>query len=124
METDKLRFDQWCLLEIMGHQRYAGRVTEETLAGASFLRIDIPELDGRPQFTKLFSASSVYSITPMAEDIARGIAAELRNEPVSVYDLPAEMREKLRSRPAITAPVSGYDDPDADLDDDDPDEPF
>lgn len=96
METDLLKFDQWCLLEIMGHQRFAGRVTEQTLGGASFLRIDIPALaDGQPAFTKLFSASSVYAITPMAEDLVRGVAAELRNVPVSVYDLPAEMRARL-----------------------------
>lgn len=100
-DTEQLKFDQWCLLEIMGHQRYAGRVTEQTIAGASFLRIDIPAVDEFPAFTKLFSASSVYAITPIAEDLVRGMAAELRNAPVSVYDLPAEMREKLQTRRAI-----------------------
>lgn len=122
-KPDPLKFDSWCLLEIMGHQKFAGRVTEETIAGSAFLRIDIPErADGTPAFTKFFSPSSVYSFTPMAEDLVRGIAAELRNAPIAAYDLPAEMRAKLLERPAI-ADMRGND-ADDDYDDIDDDEPF
>jgi hypothetical protein len=30
-QTEK--FDSWCLIELFGHQRIAGRVTETTIAG-------------------------------------------------------------------------------------------
>ena len=120
-KSDPLKFDSWCLLEIMGHQKFAGRVTEETIAGSAFLRIDIPaRADGTPAFTKFFSPSSVYSFTPMAEDLVRGIAAELRNAPIAAYDLPAEMRAKLMEKPAI-ADMRNEDD---DYDDMDYDEPY
>lgn len=98
MTTDK--FEQWCILEIMGHQRFAGLVSEQTLGGASFVRIDVPECEGQPAFTKLFGAGSIYCISPIAEDIARAMAKELRKKPVDVYDLPEELRAKLRT-PAI-----------------------
>jgi hypothetical protein len=33
-------FEEWALLELFGHQRLAGRVTEQQLGGASFVRVD------------------------------------------------------------------------------------
>ncbi len=112
------QFDQWCLLEIMGHQRYAGRVTEQTIGGTSFLRIHIPATPGKVAFTKFFSASSVYAITPIAEDLARGIAQKLDQEPISVYDLPEALREKLRQLATPRINRAPYND---DGNDDDPD---
>lgn len=114
MTTDK--FEQWCILEIMGHQRFAGLVSEQTLGGASFVRIDVPEAEGQPAFTKLFGAGSIYCISPIAEDIARAMAKELRKQPVNVYDLPEELRAKLRT-PAIvdSRGVAHDDDEDDDL---------
>ena len=38
MET----FEEWAVLELMGHRRLAGKVTEATIGGGAFLRIDIP----------------------------------------------------------------------------------
>ena len=120
MESEPLKFDEWCILEIMGHQRYAGRVTEHTIAGQSFLRIEIPASRGQVAFTKFFSASSVYAITPTTEELALGVAEQLCNVPISVYDLPEAMREKLRSKPAL-----GYDPVEADeLDEENEEEPF
>lgn len=114
MTTEK--FEQWCILEIMGHNTYAGLVSEQTLGGASFVRIDIPETDGQPAFSKLFGASSVYCITPVTEEIAKLRAKTLHQQPLSIYDLPQEVRDKLRATPALTGPSDGDDDDD-DFDD-------
>ena len=92
------KFEQWAILEIMGHNRFAGRVSEETIAGAAFLRIDIPAFGDRAEFTKLFSPSSVYAITPVSETIARGVAEELAHVPIGVYDLPEWMRDRLKTK--------------------------
>lgn len=96
-EAQPGRFDQWAILEIMGHQRYAGRVSEETIAGAAFLRIDIPAKKDQPAFTKLFSPASVYAITPCSEELARGVAEQLSQVPISIYELPEWMRERLKT---------------------------
>lgn len=88
------KFDQWAILEVMGHQKFAGRVTEQAIGGASFVRSDIPETEGRPAFTKLFGGGSIYCLTPVTEEVARALAAKLRNEPVQPWDLPDSYREK------------------------------
>ena len=122
-ETQSLKFDEWCILEIMGHQRYAGRVTEHTIAGQAFLRIDIPAVRDQVAFTKFFSASSVYAITPTTEELARGVATRVNNVPISVYDLPEEMRSKLLE-PTPLLPCSDDHDDHDDHDDDSDEEPF
>ncbi len=63
-------FDCYAILELMGHRRLAGRVTDATIGGGSFLRIDIPTKDGK-NITQFYSPASVYCISPTTEDIAR-----------------------------------------------------
>lgn len=36
-------FEGWAVLELMGHRRLGGYIREEQVAGAAFIRIDIPE---------------------------------------------------------------------------------
>ena len=35
-------FEGWAILELMGHRRLAGYLREQTVSGASFLRLDVP----------------------------------------------------------------------------------
>jgi hypothetical protein len=85
------------------------------VGGASFIRVDVPEIDGRPAFSKLFGAGSIFCITPMAEDVAMMYARQLKQTPLSVYDLPDDVRAKLRA-PALTGPIE-IDSDGEDLDD-------
>lgn len=80
-------FDQWGILELMGHVRLAGRVTEESLFGTALGRIDIPNGEGFT--TQYFGGSSVYRITPTTEEIARLVAIHNQPEPVHRWELPA-----------------------------------
>ncbi|MGP3914348.1 hypothetical protein [Nonomuraea sp. 10N515B] len=96
-------FDQWVILEILGHRRLAGRVTEASIAGGSFLRIDVPEADGQPAMTQYYAPSSVYALTPTTEEIARRAAALFRPAPVSRW----ELASAPRTAAAVDAP---YDD--------------
>jgi len=121
MNMQNTKFDIWGILDMMGHQRLAGRVTEETIGGASLLRVDIPEVNGIPAWTTYVSAASLYQITPVTEELARSMAAEIGKMPITFYDLPEEWRDKIRRAPvALPAPESDgeYDD----YDDDDPDD--
>ena len=38
------KFEQWGIVELMGHQRAAGRLSEESIGGANMLRVDMPEM--------------------------------------------------------------------------------
>ncbi len=85
--------DCWCLVELFGHQKIVGKVTEASLAGGAFLRVDVPEFDGAPAFTRYFSPGAIYSINPVSEDIARGLMSQHRHEPVQRFELP-QLAEK------------------------------
>lgn len=80
-------FDQWCLVELFGHQKIVGKVTEASLAGGAFLRVDVPEFEGQPAFTRYFGPGAIYSINPIAEQVAMGLLVHYRNAPVNEYQL-------------------------------------
>lgn len=91
------RFEGWCIVEIMGHQTFAGYVSERAVAGAGLLQIDVPAVDEQhPAFTKLFSPSAIYGITPTTEEHAREAARQIRVRPVSLYILPESRRLPVR----------------------------
>jgi hypothetical protein len=99
-------FDTWGILEIMGHQTYAGKLSEQTIGGAAFVRVDVPQVGDIPPFTKLFGGGSIYGITPTTEEVARLRAESLRQSPMSVYDLPEKVRQAMRAAAQPTlAPV-------------------
>lgn len=112
------QFEGWFILEILGHRRLGGFVREVQIAGAGFLRIDIPSLSGERVATQFYPPASVYALTPTTEEIARRVAAANRPEPVARWELesvnPSEVADRF------------YDTPQPDWDDDDdidPDEP-
>lgn len=79
----------WFIVELMGHRRLAGWVTEQTIAGAGFLRVDVPGIgtdDGKVA-TQFFAPSSVYAMTPTTEAMARRVALDCRVEPVKEWEL-------------------------------------
>lgn len=99
----------WAILELMGHRRLAGYVSEATLAGGSFLAIDIclpddgDRSDGQDTFvdpddhdcplkriaTQFYSPQSVYAITPTSRDTCLQVAQRNQPAPVARWELPA-----------------------------------
>lgn len=79
-------FNEWALVELFGHQKIVGKVSEATLAGGAFLRVDVPEFNGNPAFTRFYGPGAIYSINPVTEEIARGLMTQY--EPVSRFELP------------------------------------
>ena len=107
------KFDTWGVVEVMGHKRFAGRITEQAIAGAALVRVDVPAISFPDRefgaFSKLIGIGSVYCITPMSEELARKAARALSHEEAAmpVY-IPQE-----RQLPASTS----ADDDGVDLDD-------
>ena len=87
-EQDK--FDSWAVVELFGHQQIAGRVTEATIGGCSFLRVDVPDQPAReahsyfaaqpalPAYTRYFGNGAIYAMSPCTESAARAVAARIR----------------------------------------------
>lgn len=116
MTTQTPTFDTFAIIELFGHARIAGRVSEQVIAGAGMLRVDVPELPetkyhpAQPAYTRFFGSGAIYSITPVDEVIANQVAQQLRVKPVNVYFEMPQLR-------------SGNQDDDHDEDDFDQDDP-
>ena len=107
LQTEKQAFEQWAVIEIFGHQRIAGKVTEQTIGGCAFIRVDVPDLPektvddyGQPRsmppiagFTKLYGNGAIYSMSFVDEAIAKATAQQLRVLPIDSYTL----RDALKS---------------------------
>ncbi len=92
-------FEGWAIVEMLGHKKLAGKVSEQTLGGSALVRVDVPETShvresyGIPPktiavngYTKLIGVGSIYCITPCSEEIARAAATQLErwNDPIPV----------------------------------------
>jgi hypothetical protein len=86
-ESDK-GFEGWAILELMGHRRLGGLLSSEEIAGAAFIRIDVPHPQNLEEMvaTQFYAPQAVYAITPTTEDVAREIARGAP-EPVNRWDV-------------------------------------
>lgn len=64
---------QWAIIEIFGHRRHIGRLSEIEQFGAKMARIDQPKADGGFE-TLIYAGSALFSITPCTEEYARKAA--------------------------------------------------
>jgi hypothetical protein len=94
--------DTYAVVEVLGHNTFAGKVSQHVLGGTAFIRVDVPTLPERktktswgseqvyPEvrgFTKLIGASSIYAITPCSEEVARLTAESRRSSPLEVVNV-------------------------------------
>lgn len=82
------KFEEWALVELFGHQRIAGKVSEQEIGGCSFVRVDVPETKSAKAHTRFFGNGAIYSINPTTEEIARHLADRYDVIPVMSYELP------------------------------------
>jgi hypothetical protein len=87
MTNPEDKFDAWGLLELFGHQRLAGKLSEQTIGGCHFIRIDVPKVGEVAAYTRFFTQGAIYGMTPMDEATTLKLAAYLRAVPVSPYEL-------------------------------------
>jgi hypothetical protein len=85
MDT-KTSFESYAFLELMGHRKLAGLVQEVEIAGGKFLRIDVPDREGKLT-TQFYSPSSIYCITPTTEAMVKAYAERNSAAPVHRYEL-------------------------------------
>jgi hypothetical protein len=88
-EASAASFEGWAILELMGHRRLAGYVSEELVGGSCMIRLDIPgpKRAGEVAATQFYSPSALYCLTPTTEELARQLAEALRPVPVHRWEL-------------------------------------
>lgn len=132
MSEQQAKFEEWAIVELFGHQRVAGLVSETQIGGQSFVRVDVPEcpaipaVPGRdwdhpegyqqsqqehpalPGWTKLYGGGAIYAISFVDEDAARAVAHNIRVKPVDVFAL-RDWLKKLQSDNQAKLPYARMD---------------
>lgn len=109
----------FAIVELFGHQRVAGRVSQQTFGGASFVRVDVPEIEAQERdyvegkgyvtqvrtiqaHTRSFGGGAIYAINWCDEATAQIAARAIKHEPLSPYSvksaidaLPDDQRHRL-----------------------------
>jgi hypothetical protein len=80
----------WAILELFGHNKIAGYVTTAIIGTSGMLRVDVPELEEMPGYTRFYGPGAIYSLTLVTEDLAKAALRELRPAAVTVY-LPRQL---------------------------------
>ena len=96
MENQK--FESFALIELFGHNRMAGKVTEQTIGGSSFIRVDVPETEHQPSFSRILNPSAIFAINPVTEEVVKELAKNINNTPIQewdVRDVVAKMKKEI-----------------------------
>lgn len=116
--NDKKEF--WAVVELMGHAKLAGLVTEVEMGGAKLLRVDVPDVPERPErpderyyahqeaipgYTRFVGGSAIYAITPMTEEVCRKAAEQFRISPVHMVGMAHIERVVVRDAPKQLLPT-------------------
>jgi hypothetical protein len=97
----------WAIVEIMGHEKLAGQVSQASVAGMPMLRVQVPATDKAPGFERLLSGPSIFSLTPVTESVARIVVASLQKTAVSglpAYGFSQVQQLELRQALGLPAP--------------------
>ena len=92
MQENKL--DLFAVIELFGHTRMSGKVTEQSIGPATFIRVDVKETSTQPSFTRLLNPSAIYAINPVTEQVANEMAEMLQKKPIESWDI-NQMQAKL-----------------------------
>jgi hypothetical protein len=108
-------FTAWAIVELFGHQRCAGQISEQTIGGETFIRVDIP--NGETSYTRLFGKGAIYCINICEEPTARSYASRMTPplQPYVALPAPADAPDHDIPRGGSFGPAprdSGYDDDD------------
>lgn len=99
-------YEGWAIVDLFGHAKLAGKVSEVQQYGTTMIRIDVPEVDGIAGFTTFKGGGAIYSLTPTTEEIAKGVIRRQRPQPVNTFDV--DLRPKLGPvQDAVTVTPAG-----------------
>lgn len=71
MPRNATTLETWAFVEIFGHHKVAGRLSERKLGTEVMFQIDVPKCDTEISHTELYSPKSIFSIKPTTEEWCR-----------------------------------------------------
>jgi hypothetical protein len=69
-------FEFWAVVELFGHQKIAGCLTEKPKGSVIFFQIDVPDANGQIRYSRIINASSIYAINPTDKETILRICAQ------------------------------------------------
>ena len=72
---------RWACVEIFGHRRHYGRISEVEQFGTKMLRVDVPTAETGVFDTFTDGGAAIFGITPITEESARAWAERDRPRP-------------------------------------------
>jgi hypothetical protein len=96
-------FSEWCLVELFGHTQIIGKVTQATIGGCSFIRVDVPENGSDPAYTRYLGQGAIYAINPITEETAILLMSQCQSAPPHAWKVTVALEEKARE-------LAAYDD--------------
>ena len=101
--------EMWALVELFGHNRIAGKVTEAEIGSGALIRVEVPAVKDREALTKYYNVKAIYGITPVDEATAKRMAESIDAAPVNSYSIDREIERRKML-------VAGDEDEGSDLD--------
>ena len=98
MNTEKIEL--YAIIELFGHNKIAGKVSEQNMGAFTFCRIDVPETPQQPSFTRLVNPSAIYAINPVTEEVMIKMAENIQTKPIEAWDV-REMVNKMIALKAV-----------------------
>jgi hypothetical protein len=72
-QTDLISEEKWALVELVGFQQFAGKVSDQSLKGKQYIRVDVPETKVHKAFDCKFGIESVCHVTYITKTQAETI---------------------------------------------------
>jgi hypothetical protein len=89
------KFENWAIVELFGHTKVAGKVSEQSIGGCSFVRVDIPDTPAGPACTRLYGNGAIYGIIITDEKTARAAAGYFTPAPLDRWSIDSMLKKQL-----------------------------
>lgn len=96
MGVEKEKLEQYAVIEMMGHRKIVGKITESDIAAGNLLKVTVLGKDGLPSRTEYIGTGSIYCLTIINEEVAKLAAAANAPEPTWAWGI-SQQRTALPS---------------------------
>jgi len=80
--------ERWAAVEIMGHRQHVGRISEESFAGVTLLRVEALQSDGSFEVVR-YGGTAIFSMRDITEEKARHAACPTSWRACSAFTEPS-----------------------------------
>lgn len=97
MGVNKQQLQAFALIEIMGHSKVVGMVTESDISAKNLLRVDVIQPDGAVNRTEYIGTGSIYRMTIITREAALALASNMQSQvrPPWAWEIPQPVSRQL-----------------------------